>query len=44
MAENNGTDKKIEEEEIKICKDLANKLKLSSHVVDDLIDSTINSD
>ena len=36
-------DKKIEEEEIKICKDLAHKLKLNSHIVDELIDSIINS-
>ena len=36
-------DKKIEEEEIKICKELAIKLKLNSLVVDDLIDSILNS-
>jgi len=36
-------DKKIEEEEIKICKELALKLKLNSMVVDDLITSVINS-
>lgn len=34
-------DKKIEEEEIKICKDLALKLKLNSMVVDDLITSIL---
>lgn len=36
-------DKKIDEEEIKICKELALKLKLNSLVVDDLINSIINS-
>ena len=36
-------DKKIEEEEIEICKELALKLKLNSMVVDDLISSILNS-
>ena len=36
-------DKKIEEEEIEICKELALKLKLSSIVVDDLINSVLNT-
>ena len=36
-------DKKIEEEEIKICKDFALKLNLNSIVVDDLIASILNS-
>jgi len=36
-------DKKIEEEEIQICKNLALKLNLNTMVVDDLITSIINS-
>jgi len=36
-------DKKIEEKEIQICKELALKLNLSSMVVDDLISSILNS-
>ena len=36
-------DKNIDEEEIKICKELALKLKLHSMVVDDLITTLINS-
>ena len=36
-------DKKIEEEEIKICKELALKLRLNSMVVDDLISSLIDT-
>ena len=36
-------DKKIEDDEINICKELAIKLKLNSVVVDDLIDNVLNS-
>ncbi|MCG8306074.1 MAG: hypothetical protein MI975_01700 [Cytophagales bacterium] len=36
-------DKKIEEEEINICKELAVRLKLNTAVVDDLINSVLNT-
>ena len=36
-------DKKISEDEIKFCKEIANRLKLNAAVVDDLINSLIKS-